>query len=53
LALLESGLSVQTALDSLLGPDENRESRQLAIIDAKGRTAAHTGSLCMNWAGDR
>jgi len=53
LALLESGLPVQAVLDSLLGPDENRESRQIAIIDSKGRTAAHTGELCMNWAGDR
>src|SRR4029077_2161188 len=33
--------------------DEQRESRQVGIIDMKGRTAAHTGKQNNAWAGSR
>ncbi len=52
LALMAEGLDAQAALDSLLASDEERENRQLALIDAGGNTAAYSGGLCMYWAGD-
>jgi uncharacterized Ntn-hydrolase superfamily protein/2-keto-3-deoxy-L-rhamnonate aldolase RhmA len=51
--LIELGLSPQEALDYVLRADEGRDSRQVAIIDAEGRTAAWTsgsGEL-MAWRG--
>src|SRR6185503_3103815 len=37
----------------LLVDDESRESRQVGVIDMKGRAAAHTGKQNGNWAGSR
>src|SRR5262249_45154121 len=37
----------------LLADDEGRETRQLGVIDMKGRAAAHTGKQNGNWAGSR
>jgi hypothetical protein len=38
-------------LQRLLAEDELREHRQVAIIDAHGRIAQHTGRECLEWAG--
>jgi uncharacterized Ntn-hydrolase superfamily protein len=38
-------------LQKLLQVDSRPEVRQIAIVDAKGGTAAHTGKECMTWAG--
>lgn len=51
LALLEQGLSAPEVLQRLLAEDELREHRQVAILDAKGRIAQHTGRECLEWAG--
>ncbi len=51
LALLDQGLSAPEALQRLLAEDELREHRQVAIIDAHGRIAQHTGRECLEWAG--
>lgn len=51
LALLKQGFDAQQALDSLLKEDEGREVRQVAIVDAKGNVATHTGSGCIQYAG--
>jgi uncharacterized Ntn-hydrolase superfamily protein len=51
LALLEQGLSAPEALQQLLAEDNLREHRQVAIIDAQGRLAQHTGRECLEWAG--
>jgi uncharacterized Ntn-hydrolase superfamily protein len=51
LAMLKAGLSPQEVLDSLLSDDEGRDYRQVAILDTKGRAAAHTGSKCITDAG--
>lgn len=51
LALLKQGFSPQQALDSLIRSDEGRDFRQVAIIDAKGNTAAYTGKKCIPEAG--
>jgi uncharacterized Ntn-hydrolase superfamily protein len=51
LAGLRAGRSPEEALADILGPDENAETRQVAIVDARGRTAVHTGALCIVHAG--
>ena len=51
--LLAKAVEPQAALAQLLADDEQRESRQLALIDMKGRAAAHTGKQNGNWAGSR
>ncbi len=51
LELLKDGKSPQEALDILLSDDENKDVRQVAIIDTKGRVAAHTGENCIDAAG--
>jgi len=43
LALLEMGLSPAEVVKHLTEVDEGRDSRQLAVIDAKGRVATYTG----------
>lgn len=51
LALMRAGRSAPEALRGLLAADEGREVRQVAMIDAQGRVAAHTGSKCIAAAG--
>jgi uncharacterized Ntn-hydrolase superfamily protein len=53
LSLLEEGLDPAAALEQALVGDDARESRQLGVVTADGRAAAHTGSECMTWAGHR
>ena len=53
LSLMEAGKSPREALDLLLGADSNAAERQVGMIDAKGRTAAHTGAGCQAFAGHR
>ncbi len=52
LDLLEQGVSAAVALQQLVAADPQAASRQVAIVDAQGTTAAHTGSECMAYAGD-
>jgi uncharacterized Ntn-hydrolase superfamily protein len=51
LALLESGLTAQQALDQLIVADDGRVKRQVGIVDAKGNVANYTGDECVAWAG--
>jgi uncharacterized Ntn-hydrolase superfamily protein len=51
LSLLKAGLSPQQAVDALLANDEGEAYRQLAILDAQGRVATHTGAKCIAGAG--
>ncbi len=50
---LEQGLDPKAALGRLLADDKGRELRQLGILDASGRSAAHTGAENGPWAGSR
>jgi uncharacterized Ntn-hydrolase superfamily protein len=52
LDLLERGMSAPGALKRLLAEDPLVASRQVAIVDAHGEVAAHTGEACMAFAGD-
>ena len=51
LALLKQGKTPKEAIDLLLSDDEEREARQVAILDNTGRVSAHTGSKCIKHAG--
>jgi len=51
LELLKKGKSAQTTLDELLSRDAGRALRQVAILDAQGRVAVHTGERCIQAAG--
>lgn len=51
LAHLEAGLSPQETVDRLVEDDEERNVRQLGVLDAAGRAAVHTGRHCFPWAG--
>jgi uncharacterized Ntn-hydrolase superfamily protein len=51
LDLLASGLDPLTVVEILKKEDEGREHRQVHMIDAQGRVAAHTGSACIDWCG--
>jgi uncharacterized Ntn-hydrolase superfamily protein len=53
LALMRAGKSAPEALAALLAADGNggREIRQVAMVDAQGQVAAHTGARCIADAG--
>jgi len=51
LELLKQGKSPEEALNFLISEDEGRDVRQVAILDAQGRVATHTGSKCIIHAG--
>ena len=52
LELLKEGKGPSEALQILLDADEGKAYRQVAILDAKGRVAVHTGQKCIPSAGD-
>lgn len=47
LDLLAAGASAAEALTATLADDHQREVRQVAVVDAAGGVAAHTGSGCI------
>jgi len=51
LKMLKSGLSARKVLDKLVQSDKDRDFRQLAVLDAKGRVSAYTGKSCIPEAG--
>jgi uncharacterized Ntn-hydrolase superfamily protein len=53
LELLRQGLTAQQVLERLLAEDkfDRLEGRQVAIIDAKGNVAVHTGPAANEWKG--
>lgn len=50
LELLKAGKSPQEAVDELIASDSGRDFRQLAVLDASGRTASYTGKKCIQSA---
>ncbi|MDA4121133.1 MAG: DUF1028 domain-containing protein [Thaumarchaeota archaeon] len=52
LTQMRVGKSPAQALDKLLKLDKRPEVRQVAMLDVRGRVAAHTGSKCLPHAGD-
>jgi uncharacterized Ntn-hydrolase superfamily protein len=51
LKLLREGRSPQDIVETLKAADSGYAHRQLHIMDASGRIAAHTGTACVDWCG--
>jgi uncharacterized Ntn-hydrolase superfamily protein len=49
--LLDRGLDAERALAESLAADPGAGTRQVAVVDRRGRVAAHTGSSCIPFAG--
>ncbi|HEV1997064.1 MAG TPA: DUF1028 domain-containing protein [Candidatus Dormibacteraeota bacterium] len=52
LELMRAGRSASDALAELLAEDELRDRRQVGMVDASGGVTSHTGSGCIDAAGD-
>jgi uncharacterized Ntn-hydrolase superfamily protein len=48
-----NGVGARATLDALLAEDELARFRQVAIVDAHGEVATHTGEGCIAYAGHR
>jgi len=53
LAALGQGVAPEEIVRRLTGDDEGRDVRQFHVMDASGRSAAHTGRNCIDWCGHR
>jgi uncharacterized Ntn-hydrolase superfamily protein len=53
LELMRTGRSAPEALRGLLAADARADVRQVAMVDAQGRVAVHTGEHCIPAAGHR
>ena len=51
LELMRTGMTAQQALDALKAADAGVDGRQVAMVDAHGNVAAHTGKSCIPAAG--
>ena len=51
LELMRAGKSAEETLAALIEADKNKDVRQVAMVDAKGRVAVHTGKSCIPEAG--
>lgn len=51
LAALAAGTASAEVVARLTRADAGRDARQLHVVDAAGRVAAHTGSSCIAWCG--
>ena len=51
LALLRDGSPADEVVRRLTDADEDRDHRQLGVVDTNGGSATYTGSKCMDWAG--
>lgn len=51
LELLAAGADAADALAQLIARDSGAATRQVAVVDARGQVAAHTGRTCVPFAG--
>ena len=51
LTLMQQEISAEETIEILLSADEQREQRQVGVVDRQGQAAAFTGSGCHDWAG--
>jgi uncharacterized Ntn-hydrolase superfamily protein len=51
LRLLRDGRSAADVIGQLTAADDDRDHRQLGIVDGAGQGATFTGAECMEWAG--
>ena len=48
---LRAGETPEDVIATLLAGDAGRAHRQVHVLDARGRIAAHTGAECVDWCG--
>ena len=53
LEAMAQGIDPAAIVRALTIADSGRDHRQLHLIDRDGRTAAHTGTACIDWCGHR
>lgn len=51
LAMMADGIHPEQIIAALIADDEERELRQVGIVDCRSRAASFTGQACMEWAG--
>ncbi len=51
LDLMSRGKTAGETVEALISADDEREHRQVGVVDARGRAATFTGSECFEWAG--
>ncbi|HEY4999194.1 MAG TPA: DUF1028 domain-containing protein [Usitatibacter sp.] len=51
LLALDAGLAPDEIVKRLTAADAGRELRQFHVVGASGKSAAHTGSSCIDWCG--
>jgi len=51
LKLLREGRTPREVIETLIARDAGFASRQVHVLDADGRIAAHTGEACVDWCG--
>jgi uncharacterized Ntn-hydrolase superfamily protein len=52
LRLLRESLAPAETVAALIASDPGGAHRQLHVLDARGRSARHTGTACIDWCGD-
>lgn len=53
LLLLDEGLAAEQVIERLLATDQQRDERQVGVVDRAGAAATFTGEKCLAWAGGR
>ncbi|MEW4487055.1 DUF1028 domain-containing protein [Thalassoglobus sp. JC818] len=53
LALLRDGKSAEEVLETLIEADEQKQKRQVGIVDRSGNAATFTGEECLPWCGGK
>jgi uncharacterized Ntn-hydrolase superfamily protein len=51
LELMTREKTADETVEVLISADEDREHRQVGVVDARGRAATFTGAECFEWAG--
>ena len=51
LELMARGKTADETIESFISADEDREHRQVGVVDSRGKAATFTGSECFEWAG--
>jgi uncharacterized Ntn-hydrolase superfamily protein len=51
LDLMSDGNTAEQTVEALTSSDDDREHRQVGVLDARGQAATFTGSECFDWAG--
>jgi len=51
LDLMEEGLTAEETVAALIKDDDQKDLRQVGVVDRTGNAAAFTGEKCLEWAG--